>query len=387
MPLALFALALAAFAIGTTEFIVSGILPLVSADLSVSIPTAGLLVTGYAAGVAVIGPILVGFVSRFPAKGTIVVLMVIFAVGQILCAMAPDYIMLLGARLISAGTHGIFFGVASVAASKLVPPEKRGSALALFISGITIANILGLPAGTAIGQAFGWRVSFVAIAALALLAAIAIALTLPRQREGAEPEPPFAVQAAQLRHHEVWATYLMIVSIMIGALAFGTFQVPILTEITGLDPAIVPLYLLLGGAGAVVGIFTGGRLADWRMMPSMVAIFFGNALSLFVTWLVMADPVAMAVMMVVNGAFGFMFSTPCQLRILKAASAAPNLASTLISTAYNIGIALGAVIGAVLLTWGFGYTALPLVGVVCSLISGLIALTSWSAERRTPVTV
>ena len=173
---------------------------------------------------------------------------------------------------------------------------------------------------------------------------------------------------------------------MIGALAFGTFQVPILLEITGIDPALVPLYLLLGGAGAVAGIFIGGRLADWRLMPSLVAVFFLNAVGLLVTLLVMRDPIAMGVMMVINGAFGFIFSTPSQVRILKAASAAPNLASTLISTAYNIGIALGAVVGAVLLNMGFGYTVLPVVGIVCSTISGLIALASWTAERRTPVT-
>jgi DHA1 family inner membrane transport protein len=386
MPIALYALALAAFAIGTTEFIVSGILPNVSADLSVSIPTAGLLVTGYAAGVAVIGPLLATFISRFPAKPTIIVLMVIFAIGQVLCALAANYGLLLGARLVSAGTHGVFFGVASVATAKLVPAEKRGAALALFISGITIANILGLPAGTAVGNAYSWRISFAAIAVLALVAAIAIALTLPRQGDDHEPEKPFAVQAAQLRHHEVWATFLMIVFVMVGALAFGTFQVPILLEITRIDPAVVPLYLLLGGVGATAGIFIGGRLADWRLSPSLVSIFFANAASLLVTFLVLGNPIAMGVMMVVNGAFGFMFSTPVQLRILKAAAAAPNLASTLISTAYNIGIALGAVVGAVLLTWGFGYTVLPLVGIACSTIAGLIALVSWTAERRTPVT-
>lgn len=386
MPIALYALALAAFAIGTTEFIVSGILPNVSADLSVSIPTAGLLVTGYAAGVAVIGPLLATFISRFPAKPTIVVLMVIFAIGQVLCALAADYGLLLAARLVSAGTHGVFFGVASVAAAKLVPAEKRGAALALFVSGITIANILGLPAGTAIGNAYGWRVSFVAIAILALLSAIAIALTLPRQPDGQEPEKPFAVQAAQLRHHEVWATYAMIVFVMVGGLALGTFQVPVLLEITRIDPAILPFYLLLGGAGAVAGIFTGGRLADWRLSPSLVTIFFANAACLFVTFLVMSNPLAMGVMMVINGAFGFMFSTPVQLRILKAAAAAPNLASTLISTAYNVGIALGAVVGAVLLTWGLGYTVLPLVGVACSTIAGIIAFVSWRAEQLAPAT-
>ena len=155
----------------------------------------------------IIGPLLATFISRFPAKPTIIVLMVIFAIGQVLCALAANYGLLLGARLVSAGTHGVFFGVASVAAAKLVPPEKRGAALSLFISGITIANILGLPGGTAIGNAYGWRMSFAAIAVLAVLAAIAIAFTLPRQRDG--PRAGEAVRAAgrPAPSPQVWATY------------------------------------------------------------------------------------------------------------------------------------------------------------------------------------
>ena len=354
MPIAIYALALAAFAIGTTEFIVSGILPNVSADLAVSIPTAGLLVTGYAAGVAVIGPLLATFISRFPAKPTIVVLMVIFAIGQVLCALAADYGLLLGARLVSAGTHGVFFGVASVAAAKLVPPEKSGAALSLFISGITIANILGLPARHRDRQRLRLARELLPRSPCSpcsrrspLRSPCPVAATADRSHR--------CRSRCRLRnssHQQVWATYLMIIFVMIGALAFGTFQVPVLLEITGLDPALVPIYLLLGGAGAVAGIFIGGRLADWKLMPSLVVVFFLNAAGLCVTLLVMRDPVAMGVMMVINGAFGFIFSTPSQVRILKAASAAPNLASTLISTAYNIGIALGAVVGAVLLNLG-----------------------------------
>ncbi|MEO6012021.1 MAG: MFS transporter, partial [Devosia sp.] len=178
MPPAVFALSLAAFCIGTTEFLISGILLAVSRDLAVSIPIAGLLVTGYAAGVAIGGPVLALILSRFPVKPTILGVMAIFAIGQMLCALAPNYELLLAARLVSACGHGVFFGVGSVAISRLVPEDKRGGALSLFVGGITVANILGLPAGTAIGNAFGWRIAFVAIAAIAALSVIAVLLAL-----------------------------------------------------------------------------------------------------------------------------------------------------------------------------------------------------------------
>lgn len=385
MPIALYALALAAFAIGTTEFIVSGILPAISADLDVSIPTAGLLVTGYAGGVAIGGPILAMFSARFPPKPMIVGLMLIFALGQVLCALAPDFTLLLGARLVSAAGHGVFFGVASVAAAKLVQPEKSGAALSLFVGGITVANILGLPGGTAIGNAFGWRVSFVCIAGLALLAAVAIVVTMPGQKGDRVPDAPMRQQFAQLRHQQVFATYAVITVIMVGALAFGTFQVPILLDVTGVDPAHVPFYLLGSGAGAVFGIWLGGRLADWNLMPSLVGVILAQAATNVLLLVAVHDPVAMAFAMVVYGIFGFAFSTPSQVRILKAARAAPNLASTLISTAYNIGIAAGALLGATLLTGGLDYALLPVVGIVCSTIAALIAIGSWLAERRSPV--
>jgi DHA1 family inner membrane transport protein len=386
MPIAIYALALAAFAVGSAEFVISGILPPLAEDLAVSIPIAGLLVSAYAIGVAIGGPALTIFTSRFSQRNVLICLMIVFAIAQVLCAIAPDYGLLLAARLLSACAHGVFFGAGNVVVVALVPPERRGAAFSLFISGITIANLLGLPGGSAIGLHFGWRVPFLAVAALGALAAIVLFLKLPDTRVAGERHATFREQVRELRHQEVWLSYLTIALVMIGALAFGTFQVPILLEITKLDANLVPIYLLLGGAGAVVGIFAGGRLADWKLMPSLITVFFLNAVGLTITLLVMDNPIAMAVMMVINGAFGFIFSTPVQVRILKAASAAPNLASTLISTAYNTGIALGAVAGAVILNLGFGYTALPIVGIACSTISGLIALLSWTAERRTLVT-
>jgi DHA1 family inner membrane transport protein len=377
MPLAVFALALAAFCIGSTEFIVSGILLAVSHDLEVSIPTAGLLVTGYAAGVAVGGPILGLLMTRIPLKPAILGVMTIFAIGQLLCALAPNYSLLLGARLISACGHGVFFGVASVAVSQLVPPERRGAALSLFVGGITIANILGLPGGTAIGNAFGWRATFVVIAALAVVSVIAVFFALPAETKGeAEADAPLALQARQLLHQEVFLTYLAIAIIMVGQLAFGTFQVAMLTRVTGISEGLVPYYLLAGGAGAVVGIWLGGKGADWNIDLSMLIIIVGQILTFGLLLVIVYNPIAVAVGLFLSAAFGFGFSTPVQLRILHGARAAPRLASTMVSTAYNVGIAAGAALGAILLNAGLSYAMLPLTGVVTSVIAGLVTIVS-----------
>lgn len=381
MPIALYALSLAAFSIGTTEFIISGILPAVSADLGVSIPTAGLLVTGYAVGVAIGGPILAMLTTRLPARPLITAVMLVFALGQLLCALAPDYLLLLGARLVSACGHGVFFGVASVAVSRLVPESRRGAALSLFVGGITIANILGLPGGTAIGNAFGWRAAFLAIAAFALAATLLIAVTLPRDRRAELAEPPLRLQAAQLRQPPIFLSYLVIAISMVGGLSFGTFQVPILIDITGVAPAIVPYFLLFGGAGAVAGIWLGGRLADWRLMPSLLGVLLAQTLTYAGLLFSVHHPVAMALNMALSGMFGFAFSTPAQVRILHAARQAPNLASTLISTAYNVGIALGAWVGAVWIANGLGYALLPAIGIVTSLLAATIVALSLRLDR------
>ena len=382
MPIAVYALAIMAFSIGTTEFIVSGILPAISSDLSVSIPTAGLLVTGYAAGVAVGGPILALLTARFPAKPMILLLGLVFAIGQLLCAIAPDYTLLMAARLVSACGHGVFFGLGSVAVSRLVPENRRGAALSLFVGGITVANLLGRPAGTAIGNAFGWRASFLCIAVMALLAVAAIAFALPGVKGEREPEAPLALQAAQLRHAPVWTSYLVIALVMVGSVSLGTFQVPLLIEITGIEPASVPLFLLLGGAGSVVGIFIGGRLADWRPLEALLGILLAQVASYLAVMVSATNPWAMGISLFFSAATILAFSTPTQVRILNAASVAPNLVSTFISTAYNIGIAGGALLGAVLLTTGMSYATMPVVGIACSSLAALVTLGSLWSKRR-----
>lgn len=382
MPLAIYALALAAFAIGTAEFIISGILPPLAADLSVSVPTAGLLVSAYAVGVAVGGPTLTVATARFSPKTVIVSALILFSVAQGLCALAPDYGLLLAARLFSACSHGVFFGAGNVVVSRLVPLERRGAAFSLFIGGITIANLLGLPGGSAIGNAFGWRMAFVAVALLGVIAIVVLIAKLPATREGAHPPPDFRGQLRALRHQQVLLSYLTITIVMIAALTFGTYQVPILINVTGVDPSVVPLYLLLGGVGSVIGIYAGGRATDWKPMPSLIAVLLLQALFFGTMLFAMHDPILMALNIFTSGVTGFAFSTPLQARVLQAAREAPNLASALISTAFNIGIAGGAFLGAMLLNAGVSYAHLPAVGIICGLAAAGVASWSWSREKR-----
>lgn len=381
MPIALFALALASFAVGTAEFVISGLLPDLSAGLGVSIPAAGLLVTAYAFAVAVGGPILAVLTARFPRKPMILAMMAIFALGQVLCAVAPNYQLLMAARVFVAASHGLFFGIGSISAANLVEPRRRGMALSIFFSGITLANLIGMPGGTAIGNLFGWRITFWTIGGIGMMAVVAMALLLPADGPPANrPKHDLRREFGVLKHQQVWLSYLVIMVLMTGVLALGTYQVPLLEQVGGISDQLVPAYLLLAGAGSVIGVFIGGRLSDWKLMPTLVGILVASALVQAAFVVTIHHPVLLAAHMFVFGIVGFSFNAPLQSRILEAAKAAPNLAATLISTAFNIGIGGGAWLGAVLLANGFGYEHLPLVAACCSLAAAAIAVVSWSFD-------
>ena len=381
MPIAIYALALAAFAVGSAEFLISGILPLLADDLSVSIPTAGLLVSAYAIGVAIGGPILTLLTTRVPQKAVLIALLLIFAVAQVLCAIAPDYGLLLMARLLSAAAHGTFFGVGNVMVARLVPPERRGGAFSLFIGGITVANLLGLPGGSAIGVAFGWRTAFFVVGLIGLAAAAIMVWRIPSARGESSASLRLADQFRELRHQQVWLSFIIITLSMVGQLSFATYQVSIMQEVTGLPLGIIPIYLLVGGFGSVLGIWMGGRGTDWKPMPTLIAVLLLQSLLFFTMLFAMHDKVWMTVNLLASSIVGFAFSTPLQARVIMAAKAAPNLASSLLSTAFNIGIAIGAFIGATVLTMGMSYADLPAIGVVCSLVAAGVALLSWRLER------
>ena len=382
MSLPLIALFLAAFAFGTAEFVIAGVLPEVATGLGVTIPIAGYLVTGYAIGIAIGGPIVAVATKKISRKALILGLGVVFTLGQVLCALAPSFEWLMVARVIVAVAHGTYFGIAAVVAFNLVPLDKRGFAVALILSGLTVSNILGVPGGTAIGNALGWRATFWAVGALGLVATVIIAFALPRTAGAETTSSSFLREFKALGRQQILTSLFIVMLVMIGQYSLFTYIAPLLREVSGLEVNTVPWVLLLYGVGATIGVFIGGRLADWRLMPSLIVILFLQAVAYTGLYLVAPNPIAMALMVTLWGGINFAFGSPVQSRILAWAADAPNLASSLIPTGFNIGIAIGAVLGASVLENGLGYRVLPLIGTATVLLAALIALASHWLEQR-----
>ncbi len=272
MPLPLFALAVASFGIGTTEFVIMGLLLEVGQDLGVSIATAGLLVSGYALGVAVGAPLMTATTGRVPRKALLLGLAALFTLGNLACALAPDYWSLMAARVVTSFAHGTFFGVGSVVATALVPKNKAASAIALMFTGLTLANVLGVPFGTWIGQHYGWRSTFWVVTVIGIAAMAAIAFLVPRI--------PASGTTRLTDELKVLGRRQVVLGLAITTLGFGgvfaafTYIAPILTQVAGFGEAAVAPILLLFGAGLVAGNILGGKLADRALMPTLVGAWF-----------------------------------------------------------------------------------------------------------------
>jgi DHA1 family inner membrane transport protein len=382
MQLALIALFVAAFAFGTTEFVIAGVLPQVAEGLGVSVPNAGYLVTGYAVGIAVGGPLLTLATAKLSRKALLLGLAVAFTIGQATCALAPDFASMLVLRVAVAVAHGTYFGVAMVVAVGLVREEQRGMAVAIILAGLTVSNVVGVPAGTAIGNLFGWRATFWVMGALGVVAIAAIALLIP-QGTGASARPAgLAREVRVLARQQVWTSLIVMLMLMIGQFGLFTYIAPTLRQVTGLDAAWVPWVLLLNGAGATAGVFLGGRLADWKLMPSLIAMLALQAATLAAIYAVSPYPLPMIVAIVVWGGLNFAIGTQIQTRILAWTADASNLASSLIPSGFNLGIALAASLAAAMLNAGYGYRTLPLVGAIAMVAAVAVALASHLAERR-----
>jgi len=382
MSLPLLSLFLAAFALGTAEFVIAGVLPDVALGLGISIPTAGMLVTGYAIGIAAGGPLLALATKSMSRKTLIVSLCAIFTVGQALCAIAPNFELLMVARVIVAVVHGTYFGIAAIVAVNLAPPQQRGFAVALLLAGLTVSNILGVPGGTAIGNALGWRATFWAVGALGLLATIGMMVFLPAHAGRGMGQGSLASEFRALARQQVALSLLIAVLVMVGQYCLFTYIAPLLLQVTGLARGFVPWVLLLFGVGATIGVLIGGRLADWRLLPSLITILSLQALMYVAIYLASPNAVALSVVVLAWGGASFAFGSPLQSRILEWAGDAPNVASTLIPTAFNIGIAIGAALGGGLIKAGFGYRNLAWVGFVCLLLAAAVAITSAFWEKR-----
>ena len=372
--LPLLALALASFGIGTTEFVIMGLLPDVAGDLGVTIPQAGFLVTGYALSVAFGSPFLAVATARMDRRKALLLLIGIFILGNLLCALAPNYALLMAARIVTALCHGAFFGLGAVVAATLVPEQKKAQAIAMMFAGLTLANVLGVPFGTALGEAVGWRNTFWAVVVIGFAAAFALYAWLPRNM------PTFRMklihEARSLGSTQV--ILAMLISVVVSASLFGVFTyiTPILENVTLISPHEVTLMLLLFGIGLTAGNFLGGWLGDWKLMPSVIGILalLIPVLSLFT--LTSASLVPAAVTIFCWGLLAFALISPLQMRVVNEAAQAPNLASTLNQGAFNLGNAAGAWIGGLALTNGLAYRELPWIGVALAAVA--FTLSFWS---------
>ncbi|AXO12920.1 MFS transporter [Thalassospira indica] len=383
--LPILALALASFGIGTTEFVIMGLLPDVALDLGVSIPDAGLLVTGYALGVTFGAPFLAIATARMDRRRALLLLISIFILGNFLCAIAPDYWLLMAARVVTAFCHGAFFGLGAVVASNLVAPHKRVQAIALMFSGLTLANVLGVPFGTALGQELGWRSTFWAVVAIGVVAASALYVVLPRQI--ATSTGSLWLEAKSLGKKQVLLA--MLISVLASASLFSVFTyiTPMLQEITGITPRQVTYVLLLFGVGLTVGNYIGGRLGDWRLMPAIIMAFalLIAILALFTETLTSVIPAVATVML--WGVVAFALVSPLQMRVVNEASDAPNLASTLNQGAFNLGNAAGAWFGGIAITQGVSYQHIPWLGAGIAVLALLATVWSHLLDRRDEVLV
>jgi DHA1 family inner membrane transport protein len=384
VPLALYALTAGAFGIGVTEFVIMGLLLDMSADLGVSLQAAGLLISGYAMGVVVGAPVLTVLTRNWPRKTVLLALMAIFTVGNAACALAPTYGLLMAARVLTAFAHGSFFGVGAVVATGLVAADKRASAIAIMFTGLTVANVLGVPIGTWLGQAWGWRATFWAVAGVGVLALAVIALLVPRAAVPPERMDWRADLAAMARP----AVLLGLATTVLGyggVFAVFTYIAPLLTQITGFDKSAVPPVLLVFGGGLVVGNLLGGKLADRRLEATVLGSLVALAAVLAGLGFALHNHALAVVFVGLLGVAAFATVAPLQMWVLsRADGAGATLASSFNIAAFNLGNALGAWVGGVVIARGPGLAAVTWVAMALPLAAVAIALGAMRAQRATP---
>ena len=380
MPLALLALAIGAFGIGTTEFVVMGVLPEVADDFDVSIPTAGFLVTGYALGVVLGAPITTALGTRVSCKRMLLLLMALFIVGNLLSALAPAYSVMLLGRVVASLAHGAFFGIGSVVAADLVAPHRKAGALAMMFSGLTVANVVGVPLGTLIGQSLGWRVTFAGVAALGVVGLLGIARLVPEMPRPAEVR--LRHELAAFKNVEVLLAMAMTVLGFGGVFAAVTYIAPMMTHVSGFADSSVTWLLVLFGLGMVGGNLLGGKYADRALMPMLYVSLGALAVVLALFSLTAHDKITAAVALTLVGALGFATVPPLQKRVLDQAHGAPTLASAVNIGAFNLGNALAAWLGGLVIDAGLGYTAPTLVGAALAASALVLAFVAAALERR-----
>ena len=380
LPLGLYALTAGAFGIGTTEFVIMGLLMQVAADLQVSIAAAGLLISGYALGVFVGAPLLTAATQRMPRKAVLVALMIVFTLGNLACALAPNYELLMTARVITSLAHGTFFGVGAVVATGLVSEDRKASAISIMFTGLTVATLLGVPAGAWLGLEYGWRATFWAVTAIGVFATVIIATLVPADRSALAPLA-FRDELRVVGRPQVLLGLLMTVLGFGGMFTVYTYIQPLLTQVTGFADAAVSPILLVFGVGMIIGNLLGGRFADRRLATALLGTLALLALVMGAMGFALHSRWAMVLFTGLLGAAAFATVSPLQLWVLQKARDAQSLASSLNIGAFNLGNALGAWLGGAVISHGLGLSALPWVAALVPASAFMVALWSLALDR------
>jgi MFS transporter, DHA1 family, inner membrane transport protein len=372
VPRGLLALAIGAFGIGTTEFVVMGMLPEIAAGLGVSVSAVGMLISAYAIGVVVGAPTLTALGVRFSPRQTLVALMVVFVVGNVLSAVAPSYETLAAARVLAALAHGSFFGVGAVAARRLVAPDRATQAISLMMVGLTLANVIGVPLGTFVAQQTSWRVVLGAVAGIGVVTIAGLLAWLPRDL--GDPGD-LRSELAAFRRGQVWLVLGLTMVGFAALFAVYSYVSPILTELGGIPVAWVTPVLALFGIGTTLGTLVGGRFGD-RYGFSFVAVgLVGTAVVLVAFAFLARTPIAAVALLVLFGAIAFSLGPVVQNGVIEAAQVrGGSLVSAANQAAFNVANAVGAALGALVLSLGMGYTAPMWVGAVVALVGAAIAV-------------
>ncbi|WP_406004730.1 MFS transporter [Streptomyces sp. NBC_00637] len=379
MPLALLALALVAFGIGTTEFATMGLLPQIADGVGVSVPHAGNIVSAYALGVVVGAPVLTGIGARISHKRLLLLLSALFVTGNVASALAPGFGLLFAARFLAGLPHGALFGVGAVVASRLVAPERAGRAVSRMFLGLTIANIVGVPAGTALGQQLGWRYAYCAVAVIGLVALAALAAFVPEQPRGSRAGIRHELRA--MGNRQVALGLATAVVGFGGFFAVYSYLVPILTHLTGFSDSSTTWVLALYGAGMTLGTLIAGPLTDRALRPTLYGGLALLGASLVTFYFTVHSPVAALVTLAVMGAMGALVTTPVQMLLMAKAKNAPTMAAASNHSAFNLANAGGAWLGGLAISAGWGWASPALVGAALAAAGLGLALLAGLTDR------
>ncbi|MEU1385167.1 MULTISPECIES: Cmx/CmrA family chloramphenicol efflux MFS transporter [unclassified Nonomuraea] len=386
MPLAVFILGLAIFAQGTSELMLAGLLPEMAADLGVSVPDAGLLISAFAIGMLVGAPVLAVVTMRWPRRTALLTFMAVFALTHVAGALTTSYGLLFATRVAGAFVYAGFWAVAASTAVGLVPPNARGRAMSIVAGGLTVATVVGLSLGTVIGQHLGWRAAFWAVAALSALAALGVLATIPGGRPEREAAPGVAEQLRSMLSPRLWLAFATTALATGGLLVSFSYLSAMLVDTTGMRAAWVPAVLALYGVGAVIGITIGGRTADTRPFPTLYAGIAGLVVTSVL--LALAAPVAVLAvpLVLLLGGFGFATNPTLNTRVFALAKDAPTMAAAMNVCAFNVGITVGPWLGGLAIGAGAGYPSVGWIGAVLGVAAlGVVVLSA--RPGREPVAV